>query len=155
MLEEKIVELTKEIDLIMDEWLTKHNFTARSGGLYSEFCWRYDLNSENSDEIRYTLLIDKDNDEAFDRIFYEELGCNYDVGTFWVSWFHEIGHSQTYKLVPNYFWWNVPGNLIEYIHCPREITASQWAVDYINANIEDVKELAQKVDKLRQQIYSL
>lgn len=147
---EKFEELLMEIDSVMDKWLYKHGFTACSSGLGEGFCWY-----AKSDTIEYTLLVDELTDKVFENFFYNELGCNYDIGIFWMSWFHELGHSMTWCDIKNTNFKEAPIDLIEYIHCPREIIASKWAVEYINAHIEDVMELAREVDELRRQIYSL
>lgn len=147
---EKFEELLMEIDSVMDKWLYKHGFCASSAGLGEDFCWY-----AKSDTIEYTLLVDELTDKVFENFFYNELGCNYDIGVFWMSWFHELGHSMTWCDIKNIDFRNVPFDLESYIRCPREIVASQWAVEYINNHIEEVMELAREVDELRRQIYSL
>ena len=147
---EKFEELCMEIDSTMDKWLYKHGFTASSAGLGEGFSWY-----ANSDTIEYTLLAESPVDEIFESFFYNTLGCKYDVGVFWMSWFHELGHSMTWCDIKDTDFRNVPFDLDSYIRCPREIVASRWAVEYINTHIEDVKELAREVDELRRQIYSL
>lgn len=147
---EKLEELLMKIDEVMNNWLAKHGFSAVSAGLEEDFGWY-----SSADAIGYTFLACADTDKAFDDLIYEELGCCYDIGTFWTSWFHELGHSVTWYNIKDTDFRNVPFTLIEYLHCPREIVASQWAVEYINTHIEDVMELAREVDELRRQIYSL
>ena len=147
---EKMNELLLKIDTIMDNLLEAHGFTAVSSGLEEEFGWY-----SNEDSIAYSLLVCEPNDSAFNHIFFDYLGCKYDVGTFWASWFHELGHSETFWSISDTNWRDVPDTLEEYLVCPREIIASKWAVEYINTHIEDVKELAREVDELRRQIYSL
>lgn len=147
---EKLEAILLQIDEAMDKWLGTHGFSAISAGLEEEFGWY-----RNGDAIAYNFLVCEHTDSVFDNFLYEELGCLYDVGTFWLSWFHELGHSETFHLISDTNWRVVPTDLIDYLHCPREIIASKWAVEYINAHIEDVMELAREVDELRRQIYSL
>ena len=151
---QQIDNIIEKIDLIMNSWLSKYHFSARSGGLDDtfNFSWCYD-----TDEIFYNFLIDESCDSDFEKLCYDYLECRYDVGIFWLSWFHELGHSETY--------WNLTEaekndglmnlSLWDYFYSPREMAATKWAIDFINQHIEEVKELARDVDALRWQIYNL
>lgn len=97
------------------------------------------------DTIFWTVLVSEENDKAF-QDFFEKLGCDVKTDVFVYSIFHEIGHSQTIDLVSdedyNYSQDRKADPDItndEYFNLPDEIIASEWAVDYINNNIDEVE----------------
>lgn len=146
----KFNAIIEQIDSAMNHWLRKNNFTARSEGLIDDFIWRY-----STDTIGYTFLASQETDDAVKALFYEELDCHYDIGVFWMSWLHELGHSETWDMIKNTDFRSVPMDLDGYLHCYREIIASKWAVWYVNNHIDTLLELVREVDVLRHELYNL
>ena len=97
------------------------------------------------DTVFWSVVVSEENDKAF-KEFFKKLGCNVETDVFVYSIFHEIGHSQTLEILSdmdyNYSQDRKADPNIsneEYFNLPDEIIASQWAVEYINNNIDEVK----------------
>ena len=129
-----------QINEIFNEWLEDNGFDARIAGLEPDFGWYM-----SSDTIAYSFVVAEKFDKAFQRVC-EDLGLNYEIDIFWLSFFHELGHSETYHCVDEAAFL-VDADLLgdDYYYHPREIIATEWAVDYINTNIDKVKMLMQMV----------
>ena len=98
------------------------------------------------DTVYWTLVVSEKHDRAFQE-FFESLGCDIKTDVFVYSIFHEIGHSQTLEKISdedyNYSHDRKADPNItdeEYFRLPDEIIASKWAVDYINNNIDEVRD---------------
>ena len=129
-----------QINEIFDEWLENNGFDARIAGLEPDFGWYM-----SSDTIAYSFVVAEKFDKAFQRVC-EDLGLNYEIDIFWLSFFHELGHSETYHCIDETAFL-IDADLLgdDYYYHPREIIATEWAVDYINTHIDKVKMLMQMV----------
>ena len=133
--EEKIINA-------FNKWLIKYGFSARVLGIDTEFCWYKDDNT-----IGISFFETAETIASWNKFFIEELNCSYCLDIFYTSFFHELGHSNTWHKV------SIEDQEVDtlglvnenYYHLPKEIIASQWAVDYINKNIDAVSELIQTV----------
>lgn len=85
-------------------------------------------------------------------------GLLYDVNDFTLCMLHEIGHDQTLffisdfkcfidSIISNFVQTTVTSSKLYWLRCqiyfrlPCEIAATEWAIDFINNNIEAIKEL--------------
>ena len=151
------------INLTLNHWLKKYGFDARVRGVDEDFFWYHD------DTISYSFFFPKDAKKNWDALL-EELGCQYDVDLFFSAFLHEVGHSETYhtfeeeiieecdelcELIatkPDSFDQDLD---YVYTHMPVEYEASRWAVEYINANPQRIKELVSTVGKALDLFYKL
>jgi len=128
------------INEAFDAWLEKHGFEARIGGLENDFYW-----SLTSDTITYSFV----HTERFIEDFTEVcngLGLAYDIDIFWLSFFHELGHSMTYHFVDDDDADEAESATgMAYYYCAREFIATEWAVKFINEHIDLVCELMETV----------
>ena len=129
-----------QINEIFNEWLEDNGFDARINGLHNDFFW-----DSYEDTIAYSFVVAEKFDRAFQKVCID-LGLGYDIDIFWLSFFHELGHSETYHLVDESAFL-IDADLLgdDYYYHPREIIATEWAVNYINNNIDKVKLLMQMV----------
>lgn len=145
---------SSEIDNILNKFLVENDFDCYAE-LGEDFAY-YDAKSL----ITYALIIPVDNDKWFFE-YATSLGLKYDCGNFILSFFHEIGHSETLHLLEDEEEeeiWKVKNNLTFeefekskekaniYFDLPDEKLATQWAVDYINENVGKVRELSNKLE---------
>ena len=128
------------INEAFDSWLEKYGFDARIRGLENDFFWGLD-----TDTISYSFV----HTERFITEFTEVcngLGLAYDIDIFWLSFFHELGHSMTYHFVDDDEVDAAEEAIgIDYYYCTRELIATEWAVNYINEHIDLVCELMDSV----------
>ena len=128
------------INKAFDTWLEKHGFEARIRGLENDFYWGLD-----TDTISYSFV----HTERFIEDFTEVcngLGLAYDIDIFWLSFFHELGHSMTYQFVDDDEVDEAESATgIAYYYCTRELIATEWAVKFINEHIDLVCELMEAV----------
>ena len=123
-----------------NSWFKKYGFETRVSGLDNDFYFNC-----VKDTVSYSFV----HTESFIRDFNlvcNGLGLNYDIDIFWLSFFHEVGHGQTYHLVSDEA--ACEADLLEglsYYYCEREIIATEWAVEFINNHIEQVIELMEMV----------
>lgn len=152
------------IDIALTRWLKKYEFDdVYVIGLQSSFYY----NPQNNG-IAYALLSTDPAAEAWERLM-EELKCPYRIDNFYTSFLHELGHDQTLHLLDEdeiresedttqYLKKDesldeFEANMI-YFHLPREIIATQWAVDFISHNAAAVKELVDTTSVAIRQYYS-
>ena len=126
-----------KINDAFNAWLMKHNFEARIGGMDTDFYWK-----PVEDTISYSFVYAQKYDTVFQKVC-EKLGLAYEIDIFWLSLLHELGHSETWHLVEE------EHHIIDietytsedYYYHPRELVATQWAVDFINEHFDWVQEL--------------
>ena len=122
----------------------------------------------NDYSIEYTLFENRIEDELFLDFVKERF--NYKpLNNFMLSLFHEIGHHYTYDEATEsdiiYDFCQAEKNRIEnemqfvksekdakrleyqYFNLPDEIIATQWAVDYMQNNKEEVKAMWKRIEK--------
>lgn len=128
------------INNAFNSWLEKNGFQARVSGLDNEFYWGC-----SSDTISYCFVHSETFIEDFTYVC-NDIGLEYDIDIFWLSFFHELGHSMTYHLVDDDEAWEADFlSGMDYYYCNREYYATEWAVNYINRNVEKVQELMRLV----------
>ena len=118
-------------------WLEKYGFSARVDGMEPDFAW---YRSDNT--IVYTFVMSEIANEKWNSLLFNELDCQYKIDPFWSSFLHELGHSETVDFISDEDW-RVSDDLSyeEYFHTVREITATKWAVNFINTNPSAVQDL--------------
>lgn len=128
------------INNAFNSWLEKYGFSARVYGLDNEF-----LYFPEDDEITYSFVYVQEVEKSWEQ-FFLDLGCRYELSSFWTSFFHELGHSETIsQLTKDELEYSaqraVVANNAEYFELPREFIATKWAVNFINNEIDKVEEL--------------
>lgn len=141
------------ISEILNDYLSEHNFDCYAE-LGTDFAYW-----DGESKITYALVTPTQQDEWF-KEYAESVGLEYDCGNFVLSFFHELGHEETNYIIDE----DEEQEIMEekdrmcadcgfsdrekamyYFQLPDEKLATQWAVEYINSNYDDIKEL---VDKL-------
>lgn len=129
----------------------------------ANWCWYLDGN-----RIEYTLLENRMEDKMFLKFVKERFGFK-PINNFMLSLFHELGHNATYEDFMEsdvmYDFCQAEKNRIEnemqfvksekdakrleyqYFNLPDEIIATQWAVDYMQNNKEEVKAMWKRIEK--------
>jgi hypothetical protein len=140
----------------LNEWLEKYGFETRVRGLNTDGFFYYWC----SDVIEYTFHLPQQAIDSWD-LLMDELELPYNIGQFFTSFLHELGHAETLcefseeelesdeneshrlaMLLPSI------ENDMAYYHLPTEMAATRWAIDYIIAYPERVKELVEKISPL-------
>ena len=155
------MELNKaitEIRNILDTWLKENGFDLTTR-FEMEFGYYH-----NENVIAFGLLTTGRTDECFS-IFVEDLGGYGNYG-FLNSFFHELGHHETYddisdrdyeygRMVKAYLVDKEELNdydLYTYFNLPIERTATEWSVAYINDHLPEVLELNRKIHNIVDEI---
>lgn len=155
------MELNKaitEIRNILDTWLKENGFDLTTR-FEMEFGYYH-----NENVIAFGLLTTGRTDECFS-IFVEDLGGYGNYG-FLNSFFHELGHHETYddisdrdyeygRMVKAYLADKEELNdydLYTYFNLPIERTATEWSVAYINDHLPEVLELNRKIHNIVDEI---
>lgn len=155
------MELNKaitEIRNILDTWLKENGFDLTTR-FEMEFGYYH-----NENVIAFGLLTTGRTDECFS-IFVEDLGGYGNYG-FLNSFFHELGHHETYddisdrdyeygRMVKAYLADKEELNdydLYTYFNLPIERAATEWGVAYINDHLPEVLELNQKIHNIVDEI---
>ena len=143
-----IAEINNYINDYVSEW-------GLSSQLDTDFAY-----DPVEDIVYWSVVVSEKNSEEF-KEFFESLGCVVKADVFIYSLFHEIGHSQTLESVSeedyNYSWDRKADPEItnyEYFRLPNEIVATQWAVDYINSNAEEIEEFWNGLQPLLMKFYN-
>ena len=124
------------INSAFNTWLKKNHFEARIRGLENDFFWGAD-----TDTIAYSFVHTETVANDLTQVF-QDLGLAYDMDIFWLSFFHELGHSRTWHLIDdNDIWEAELLSGFDYYYCQREIVATEWAVNFINKHFDLVQEL--------------
>lgn len=151
------MELNKaitEIKNILDTWLKENGFDLTTR-FERDFAYYH-----NENVIAFGLLTTARNDEYFGN-FVEDLG-GYGNFSFLNSFFHELGHHETYEdisdkdydygqMVKAYLADKEELNnydLYTYYNLPIERTATEWGIKYINDHTSEVFELNRKIQKI-------
>ena len=84
--------------------------------------------------------------------YAKELGLRYNPGPWVLAFFHEVGHSETLlddsldEYWEAYFDRQDIMTISDYVRHPIESAATEWAVNYINENTEEVKQMVKDID---------
>jgi hypothetical protein len=128
------------VNAAFDAWFIKHNFKTRINGLDNEFFWNFD-----TDKVSYCFVHSDRFIEDFTEVC-NDLGLQYDIDIFWLSFFHEVGHGQTFQDITDDEIWEADFlSGFDYYYCQREVVATQWAVDFINNHFDLVIDLIEMV----------
>lgn len=146
-----VINNTKNLDIALTKWLEKYGFEdVYIIGLKSDFGY-YASNCG----ISYSLLSTDTITKSWEHLM-RELKCPYYIDPFYTSFLHELGHDQTLHLLEEdeiaytedaekYLCNTEEVDIFEanmiYYHLPREIIATEWAIDFIKINPDAVKEL--------------
>ena len=131
---------------VLQKWLDDHDC--------EEIKVEYDA------EFQYHILTDlitvtpniSYNYEEFMR-FALSRGLELNPGPWVLAFFHEVGHSQTLledwldEYMDDYFETRDRLRLTAYMEHPVELAATDWAIDYINNNKEEVMQLVKDIDE--------
>ena len=151
------MELNKaitEIRNILDTWLRNNGFDLTTR-FEQDFAYYH-----NKNVIAFGLLTTAKNDECFGK-FVEDLG-GYGNYSFLNSFFHELGHHETYedisdreyeycRMVKAYIADKKELNeydLYTYFNLPIERLATEWGIEYINNHTSEVFDLNRKIQKV-------
>lgn len=132
---------TSRIDNILNTWLEQNGFdcTAETG---TDFAYYYDQSI-----ITYALVVPSRMDALF-MDFAKRRGLQVDCGDFLMSFFHELGHHETLDLIDDERYaeaQEIKKELTDsnedteiYFNLIDEITATDWAISYINNNLHKI-----------------
>jgi len=151
------MELNKaitEITNILDTWLKDNGFDLTTR-FEQDFAYYH-----NENVIAFGLLTTEKTEECFSD-FVSDLG-GYDRLGFLNSFFHELGHHETYDDISDrdYEYGQMVKayladkeeldkyDLYTYFNLPIERAATEWAVIYINDHTPEVMELDQKIHEI-------
>ena len=130
---------------VLQKWLNDHDCEELKVEYDTEFEYRI-----LEDIITITPNISYDYDE-FMR-FALSRGLELNPGPWVIAFFHEVGHAKTLledwvdEWIEDYFETRDSLQLAAYMEHPIELAATDWAVDYINNNQEEIKQLVKDID---------
>ena len=140
----------KELNQALNSWLEKYGFDTVVEGMEPSFGYYY-----NRDSIVYTLSMRESAIKSWS-LLMEEMDCPFVINQFYTSFLHELGHAQTLDLLTEeeeQFSKNEEIRLsqlddivqadYEYYHLPREIIATEWAMNFMRENENAIKELVE------------
>lgn len=148
---------TRKLSCFLAKWCKDNGFDV-SVQFGSEFAC-YPMGSK----IRYTLMTDVEQSMILSKVFEDEgLVNHYDI--FILSFFHELGHFETddmwtdeesmrFERKKSILNGNVAEDNFKYSYIEDEITATRWAIDYINSHENEISKLWQRVRELVFEIY--
>ena len=137
---------TRGMDKVLNNFLTDIGFSAIKVRFDTDFAYEYD-----NDIICYTIIVS----ERMDRLFYNNMlkrGLGIDCGVFVASFLHEVGHVATLPTIDEEemdYILDTKENInpdsdddVElYFNLKDEYLATEWAINYINTHIEEIKKL--------------
>lgn len=126
---------------ILNDWV--HQYITEELTVVPAEDFYYEAETET---IGFATSIYQEHDKEFMDLAVS-LGLKYDVNVFLLSFLHEIGHYFTLEddsLDP--YWLDYIENRntwqpVKYYEHPVEKIATEWAINYINYNIENLKKL--------------
>lgn len=131
-----------EIDIILNDYLARFDLTASLG---TDFCI-YPFRNH----IDYALVVSENMNDWFLE-YAQSCGLGKDVDIFLISLFHEIGHSMTWDEIDDVTYdycmhmkdtlGSSRADAFTYFQLADEAEATAWAIEYIQENIDEVKEL--------------
>lgn len=145
----------------LTKWLNNHGFEEVSARINSDFEYVFE------DSIIYFAIALSSPVEDW---FYQFITANFDFpytcDPFITSFFHELGHNQTYMDFTEDEWEKYLEDVdtitqmddtedknMAYFSLPFEFAATEWAVRYIKDNEEEIKEFWRVCSKLLLNIY--
>ena len=134
------------MQFVLQKWLDDHSFEEIKVEFDTEFEYRI-----LEDIITITPTISY-NYEEFLR-FALSRGLELNPGPWVLAFLHEVGHAQTLledwldEWIEDYFETRDRLQLAAYMEHPIELAATDWAIDYINNNKEEIIQLVKDIDK--------
>lgn len=153
---EREVRQMRKMTTYLKRWLKDNGFEGIKVREDVEFL------ANITEEIIYYAFCE---DDEADKMFYQfgiDEGLALDCGSFVLSFFHELGHIMTDDLLSekaldrcekikaeietmtDYRKAN-----LKYFALDDEITATRWAIDYINDNADRVEKFAIEIEKIK------
>lgn len=142
------------INKVLNTFLEDHEFdcTADMSTDFSYY-WREEI-------ITYSIIVSERMDDLF-LTFAKENGLAVDCGIFILSFFHELGHHLTIddltdeeeeecQAVKDTLT-DSDADCNKYFCLLDEWLATSWAIDYINNNVDEVRELAESLQEAIEQ----
>lgn len=145
-----------ELNTYLTNWLIAHNFDATA-----ELGMDFEVNLATN-RIFYALVVSEEADEIFTRVCAEIHAELADCDSFYLSFFHEIGHIETenewtdkeWKKYRNFVERSTSlNNYEEYFYNPIEYAATCWGCDYIVNHREEIEDFSKNVNKLISKIF--
>ena len=140
----------------LTKWLNDHGFdlTAKVGGDFM-----YDHNNR---EVWVGLATTEKANKDFMDFWHTVLDFPYDCDQFIISFFHEVGHDETWDIFSEDAW-DAYQDMVEaaggdnhkYFAIPQEQAASQWGCDYICGNPAEIEEFWRVCQKILQHIFKM
>lgn len=134
---------SSNIDKVINTFFEEEGFEV-TATLGTDFAYWY-----ADSYINYALVVSERMDNLF-LAYAKELGLKVDCGIFLLSLFHELGHHETMDLLEDEDFYQGDKNSLDadsYFRLTEETEATQWAIDFINSNVEKVEKLAKDLQK--------
>lgn len=150
-------ELFDTITEILQDFCDRESFDVTIGNDKEFYCY------PNDREVYYSLIVNKRQNKWFMQNAFDK-GLEYDCGDFILSFLHEIGHCETEELLTrgqkisstkrkkNLNGIYKKDNFV-YFGLVDEQMATEWAINYANANKEKLQKLATDVQKVLKKYY--
>lgn len=145
----------------LTKWLDTHGFEEVSARIGHDF--EYDF--EDS-AIHFAIVLSSPVEDWFYQFITSNFDFPYTCDPFITSFFHELGHNQTYMDFTENEWEKYLEDVnaiaqmddtedknMTYFSLPFEFAATEWAVRYIKDNEDEVKEFWRVCSKLILNIY--
>lgn len=142
----------------LTKWLRDHDFKGLKARVAADF--QYD-NDEGT--IYFALAVTDKQDEEFLKFCQEAFDFPFDCDNFILSFFHEVGHAETWEWFTDEEWDkyfdfkqaldNSTYDLRRYFHLEPEYEASEWGCNYIVSHQNEIEEFWRVCQKLIFNIY--
>lgn len=146
------------LEYYLTNWLKDQGFPDVKARVAADFQYGPD-----EETIYFALAITEEQDKKFLTFCQEMMHFPYDCDNFILSFFHELGHHNTWELWSEIDWdyYNTAKEIInfaglpveEYFQLPQEWFATKWGCDYICKNVEKIEEFWRVCQKLLMNIY--
>ena len=146
----------EELDTYLTNWLVAHDFDA-TAELGTDF--EVDL---TSNRIFYSLVVCEEMDVDFRQVCVGIRPELEDCDSFYLSFFHEIGHIETesdwtekeWKRYRNFVERSTSlDKYSEYFYQPIEYAATCWGCDYIATHRDEIADFSKNVNRIITKIF--
>ena len=138
------------INRVLNKYLKDNDFDCKVA-MATDFAYYWE-----EELITYSLVVSERMNKMF-LDFAKRKGLKVDCGIFILSFFHELGHHLTIddlteeeeeecEAVKDTLTDN-DADCEKYFSLLDEWLATSWAIDYINNNVDEIRELAEKVQR--------
>lgn len=150
-----INEIFDEIVQVCQDYCDK-NYIDVDVEFAEDFCYYVGANT-----VGITIMVDERANYFMKNAF--DMGLKYDCGDFILSFFHEIGHHYTENWITKkenkkckkqkkHLDGSIEKDNYTYFKIYDEILATDWAIDYINENIESINDFTERLQTLINEI---